>query len=324
MRSFWARMGVTETNRRFAQSCFIIATRNRPDKLVEAARSLVSQTVLPRELCVVDASEVAGARAEIESLCRAAGLDLDYVHPAPPGLTVQRNLGIDRTTGDPVFFIDDDVWMAPDAHEEVLAEYDRWGQELGGVRGVWLTPPSARRLSVAWRRFFGMETWRPEASGRMRPGFFTDVATTSDDVRRVESFVGWFMSFRREVFEHERFDENLADYGFKEDADFSYRVAKRGYVLVQTPRAKIQHAKAPDQRLSPYELQRMNMANHLYLHRKNMPQTFKFRAALWWGMTGTFILNVGKSVETRDRGYAMGMIAGAWDQLNGKRSSTTR
>jgi GT2 family glycosyltransferase len=298
-----------------AGSCFIVATRNRPELLVKAVESLIGQTVLPRELCIVDASEEASARAEIESLCEEAGLELDYVHPAAPGLTVQRNLGVDRTTGDPVFFIDDDVWMTPNVHEEVLAEYERWGPELGGVRGVWLRPPASGRLSVSWRRFFGMETWRPEASGRMRPGFFTDVATTSADVRRVESFVGWFMSFRREVFELERFDENLADYGFKEDADFSYRVVKRGYVLVQTPRAKIDHAKTAAQRLSPFELQRMNLANHVYLHRKNMPQTLRYRAALWWGLTGTFLLSVGKAIEARDPGYATGMIVGAWDQV---------
>jgi GT2 family glycosyltransferase len=283
----------------------------------------VAQTVLPMELCIVDSSDETPARAEIENLCEEAGIRLDYVHPAPAGLTRQRNLGIDRTAGDPVFFIDDDVWMEPDVHEEVLAEYERWGPELGGVRGTWLEPPVAGRASVLWRRFFGMETWRPEASGRMRPGFFTDVITTSAEPRRVESFVGWFMSFRRGVFEQERFDENLGDYAFREDSDFSYRVAKRGYVLVQTPRARITHEKTGAQRLTPFELQRMNMENQLYLHRKNMPQTLKYRAALWWGLTGTFILSVGKAVETRDRGYATGMIAGAWDQLTGKRRESS-
>ena len=297
-------------------SSFVIATRNRPDLLLHAVQSLVQQSVLPAELCIVDASEEAKGRGEVAALCEAAGVRLDYVHPAPAGLTIQRNLGIDRTTGDPVFFLDDDAWMAPDVHEEVLAEYGRWGPELGGVRGVWLDPPAQGRLSILWRRSFGMETWRPEASGRMRPGFFTDVVTTSADVRRVESFVGWFMSFRREVFEHERFDESLADYAFKEDADFSYRVVKRGYVLVQTPRARIRHAKSPSQRLSPFELQRMNMANHVYLHRKNMPQDFRHRAALWWGLTGTFLLNLGKVVQTRDPGWATGMIAAARDQLS--------
>ena len=299
-------------------SSFVIATRNRPELLLHAVQSLVQQSVLPAELCIVDASEEAKGQGEVAALCEAAGVRLDYVHPAPAGLTIQRNLGIDRTTGDPVFFLDDDAWMAPDVHEEVLAEYGRWGPELGGVRGGWLDPPAQGRLSILWRRSFGMETWRPEASGRMRPGFFTDVVTTSADVRRVESFVGWFMSFRREVFEHERFDESLADYAFKEDADFSYRVVKRGYVLVQTPRARIDHRKSDVERFTPFDHQRMNLANQFYLHRKNMPQTAKNRAALWWALVGMFVLNAGKAVHTRDRGYITGLTVGAWEQARGR------
>jgi GT2 family glycosyltransferase len=306
---------VTTPDRRRAGSCFVVATRNRPDYLLEAMRSVVQQTVLPSEVCIVDSSDEAPALIEIERICEEAGIRLEYIHPAPAGLPRQRNIGIDHTSGDPVFFIDDDAIMEPDVHEVVLAEYECWGSEIGGVRGTWLEPPAAGHLSILWRRFFGMETWRPEASGRMRPGFFTDVITTSAEPRRVESFVGWFMSFRRGVFVYERFDENLSDYAFKEDSDFSYRVARRGYVLVQTPRARIAHAKTEAQRLSPFELQRMNMANHVYLHRKNMPQTLRYRAALWWGLTGTFLLNVGKAVQTRDPGYATGMLAGAWDQL---------
>ena len=59
------------------------------------------------------------------------------------------------------------------------------------------------------------------------------------------------MSYRRGVFEHERFDESLAGYAFKEDIDFSYRVVKRGYVLVQTPRARIVHHKSPHRTVCP-------------------------------------------------------------------------
>ena len=226
-----------------AESCFIIATWNRHDYLVEAVRSLVRQTVLPAELCIVDSSDETPARAEIEELCAAAGIRLDYVHPAPRGLTIQRNIGIDRTTGDPVFLIDDDVVLAEDVHEEILAEFGRWGPELGGVRGAPVFPPDPGRATILWRKFFGMGGWWPEGSGRVRAGFFVEGVASSESVRRVEHFNGWFMSFRREVFEHERFDENLAGYAFKEDADFTYRVSKRGYVLVQTPKAKIHHHK---------------------------------------------------------------------------------
>jgi glycosyltransferase involved in cell wall biosynthesis len=285
---------------------------------VEAVRSLLEQTVLPGELCIVDSSEETPVRAEIEELCGSADLELDYVHPAPRGLTVQRNLGIDRTTGDPVFFLDDDTRMAPDAHAEVLAEYERWGSELGGIRGTPLRPAKASRLVILWRRFFGMGGWWPEASGKVRGGFFAEVATAPAGVRRVEHFSGWFMSFRREVFEHERFDEKLSGYALKEDVDFSYRLFKRGYLLVQTPRAQMEHLRTPAQRLSPFDLQRMYLANQFYLHRKNMPQTVKHRAALWWALIGTLVLNTGKTFQTRDLGWVTGLIAGAWEQARGR------
>jgi GT2 family glycosyltransferase len=307
-----------QTERGRADSSFIIATRNRPDYLLGTVQSLAAQTALPRELCIVDSSERTPARAEIEHLCAEAGVALDYVHPAPRGLTVQRNIGIDRTSGDPVFLIDDDVWIAPGAHEEALAEYERWGPELGGVRGVPLRPLVPNRLLILWRRLFGMGGWWPGASGKMRGGFFAEVVIDSAEAHTTEHFSGWFMSYRRAVFEHERFDENLSGYAFKEDVDFSYRLFKRGYVLVQTPKARIDHLRAPSQRLSPFDLQRMNLANQFYLHRKNMPQTVGYKAALWWALLGTFILNVGKTIYTRDAGWVTGLIVGAWEQARGR------
>ena len=50
--------------------------------------------------------------------------------------------------------------------------------------------------------------------------------------------------YRREVFDKVRFDEKLSGYAWKEDIDFSYRVVQEGYVLVQTPRALIDHRRA--------------------------------------------------------------------------------
>jgi GT2 family glycosyltransferase len=129
---------------------------------------------------------------------------------------------------------------------------------------------------------------------------------------------GWFMSYRREVFDKVRFDEKLSGYAWKEDIDFSYRVVQEGYVLVQTPRARIDHRKSDVERFTPFDHQRMNLANQFYLHRKNMPQTAKNRAALWWALVGMFVLNAGKAVHTRDRGYITGLTVGAWEQARGR------
>ena len=301
-----------------APSSFVIATRNRPRELAATVESLVRQTVLPSELCVVDSSAEPVARAVVERLCAEAELRLHYVHPAARGLTVQRNLGIDHTSGDPVFFIDDDVWLAPDCHEAVLREYDRWGPELGGVRGVPVRPARPPLVSILWRRLFGIGGWWPEASGKMRRGFFVEGISESAGVRKLDYFNGWFMSYRREVVRLERFDEALAGYAYKEDIDYSHRVRRRGYVLVQTPAARIDHLKTSTGRMLPFRLQRMNLANQFYLHRKHMPQTLHYRAALWWALIGLFTLNVGKAVQQRDHGYITGLVVGAWEQLRGR------
>ncbi|MGH2754822.1 MAG: glycosyltransferase family 2 protein [Actinomycetota bacterium] len=306
---------MTETTR--ASSAFIIATRNRPDDLLSTIRSLLDQTVLPAELCIVDSSDETPTRADIEKLCNEAGLQLDYHHPAPRGLTVQRNYGIDRTQGDPVFFIDDDVAMAPDCHERVLDEYERWGPELAGVRATPVRPARPALGTRVYRRIFGIGGWWPESSGRVRPGFYAEGISESAGVRKVEYFNGWFMSFRREVFAHERFDEALAGYGYKEDIDFSYRVSRR-FTLVQTPKARCDHLKAPAARLDSHNLQRMNMANQFYLHRKLMPQDLFHKTALWWSLLGLFVLFLGKAIQTRDPGLVTGLAAGAFEQARGR------
>lgn len=274
--------------------------------------------MLPDELCIVDSSEETPTRAAVEQFCARAGIRLHYVHPAPRGLTVQRNVGIEKTTGDPVFLIDDDVWMGPEVHEEILAEYGRWGAELGGVRGAPLHPQRPGKLTILWRRLFGMGGWWPEASGRMRSGFYVEGVAASTGVRKLEYFNGWFMSYRRAVFEHERFDEKLSGYAFKEDVDFSYRLVKRGYVLVQTPRALVDHRKSSAERLSTFELERMHLANQFYLHQKNMPQTLRYRAGLWWALLGRFLLYLPKAMRTRDVGRVAGLVIGAWEQARGR------
>jgi GT2 family glycosyltransferase len=152
----------------------------------------------------------------------------------------------------------------------------------------------------------------------MRAGFFVEGVASSDGVRKLEYLNGWFMSYRREVFGHERFDEKLSGYAFKEDIDFSYRVVKRGYVLVQTPRARIDHLRSESERLSPFEVERMHVANQFYLHRKNMPQTFRHKASLWWALTGMLLLHLVKVVQTRDAGRVAGLAVGAWEQVRGR------
>jgi GT2 family glycosyltransferase len=306
-----------------AGSAFIIATRNRADDLLATVESVVGQTRMPSELCIVDSSESAPMRTAIESRCADAGVKLDYYHPAPAGLTIQRNIGIDRTQGDPVFLIDDDVRLDPRCHEELLAEYARRGSEVGGVRPQMDGVKLPMRITHLYARLFGIGGWWPKNTGRVRTSMFAEFVSESNEPIPVECFPGSFMSYRREVFADERFDEALAGYAYKEDIDFSYRVSRR-YVLLQTPAARYRHVMTPSQRMSVHQVQRMLVVNHAYLHRKLMPQTFGSRMALWWAILGVFILGIGKAVKDKDVGWMTGPVAGTALELKRSRRGSSR
>jgi GT2 family glycosyltransferase len=213
--------------------------------------------------------------------------------------------------------LDDDVVLDPACHAQVLEEYERWGSALGGVRAAPVRPSRPPRASIAWRRLFGIGGWWPEASGRVRSGFWLEGTSESAGVKKQEAFVGYFMSYRREVFSSERFDEALSGYASQEDIDFSYRVSRR-YALVQTPRARCDHLKTGTDRMRSHDLERMKLGNHFYLFRKNMPQDTRHKAALWWGLTGLFLHSVVKAVVRADAGLATGIAVGAWEQARGR------
>jgi glycosyltransferase involved in cell wall biosynthesis len=250
-----------------ADSAVVIPTRNRPDELLSAIEALLLQSVLPGEICVVDSSDETRSRREIEILCREAEVPLDYFHPAPRGLTIQRNIGVDRTRGDPIFFIDDDVLLAPDCHEQILKGFARNGAEVGGISA---TPSRSPRRSLAtsqlFQRVFGLGGCDRDNFARMRPGFFCEQVCNPSDVVRLECMRGLCMSFRRAVFQHQRFDNILPGYALKEDVDFGYRVS-RHYLLLQIPKARCEHMESPMNRLNYNLGMRVYLGNLVFLLR---------------------------------------------------------
>jgi GT2 family glycosyltransferase len=125
------------------------------------------------------------------------------------------------------------------------------------------------------------------------------------------------MSFRRAVFQHQRFDNILPGYALKEDVDFGYRVS-RHYLLLQIPKARCEHMESPRNRLNSHLGMRVYLGNQVYLHRKNMPQDLRHQTALWWGLFGLLLWFTARAIIERDAGLVTGLIAGAWDQLRGR------
>ena len=241
----------------------VVATLDRPEPLRRTLESLREAEPQPDEVFVVDADSEASARGLVLEL--QEGLPLHYVN-AEPGLTKQRNLGLDRASGDVVVFLDDDVALPRNLFAVLDEAYA--GEEVVGATGRVIEPNMPARRggpSSLVRRLV-----LPDS--RRRPGRFTRYGypryvIASDGPCDVEFMPGCFMSARRTIAAEVRFDESLGAYGLAEDEDFSYRLSRRGRV-VYLPQVVVVHEKLGFRSYDSRDLGRLVVRNRSYLFRK--------------------------------------------------------
>ena len=113
----------------------IIPTYNRPESLKDCILSILEQTVMPNEIIIVDDGNLSGIPFKNE--LSEAGVNCRYFKKNVPGLTESRNTGVKLSTGEIVFFLDDDVVLFRNYLEEILGiYYQDDGENNAGVGGL--------------------------------------------------------------------------------------------------------------------------------------------------------------------------------------------
>jgi GT2 family glycosyltransferase len=242
----------------------VIATRGRPAVLRETLASVARCDPAPAEVLVVDGD----ADASAEPVAREAGVR--YVR-SPPGLTLQRNTGIDTAEGDVLVFVDDDTEVDPGLLAALAPGYG--DPDVLGVTG----PVLDRDL----RRFGNVRSrWRRLLPGGGREGSLTRFAyprRIQDETREhdVEYMLGGLLTVRRDVAARLRFDERLGGYGYLEDEDFSYRLSRVGRIRF-LPAASVVHRNVGAEEkmgAGARDFNRTVVVNRTYLFRKNFRRT---------------------------------------------------
>jgi GT2 family glycosyltransferase len=230
------------------QSCemtfsVIVATKNRAADLERMLPTLASQTHLPEELIIVDQSCGGETRRVVERFERdlnAAGHRapaMAYLHDATlAGAGAARNVGIERSCGQILVFLDDDVLLEPEFIHELLRVYQEH-PDAGGVSGVvtnYMLPPRAARLL---RRLF----WTGPFHDERQDLYWRADRLRSHQPIRVRRLGSGLMSIRRQALADDRFDALYSGSG--EDVELTWRIHERCPLFV-APRARLLHARS--------------------------------------------------------------------------------
>lgn len=287
----------------------IIPTRNRPDDLAKAVASVRAQTRPPEEFIIVDQSLGDESRSLVEALMYGDGrVQLVYVHdPGISGLVEAKRVAAERSSGDIVCFLEDDVILEPDYIEQIAQGFaDR--PEMVGCCGIITNPP---------RQPFGYEF----IFHLFHRGIFRDVRVGiygRFDMRGQAFIASDFLSggvsaWRQEVFSAVPFDVANGFHMF-EDIDFSTRVARHfGSRLFINPNARLEHHWSPANRevLGAKQQRKLTECIVYYKKRRDWPWA---TIALSWLLVGMFIESVFQSYSFRSfgpmRGYFFGLRDG--------------
>ena len=277
----------------------IICTRNRVDDLANCLESLKDQIHLPDEVVIVDSSDNDLVRALLkESLYES--LPIKYIH-TESGLTKQRNVGIENSHGDVVFFFDDDVVLDKKYIEKVVDLYqEKRLDNVGGVQGIDLNINKSfleGKKRLVFHRLFLLNR-RDKYSKLLASGNVTHLDVASPEIRysktplRVFVLSGCLMSYHRKVLKEFKFDNSYDGYSHGEDVDFSHRVSSK-YNLYFTPCAKAFHNQSIDKKkwYKTADFIESKIRCQIKLFNKHMSHNPINYLFLFWSWLGLLIWN---------------------------------
>lgn len=241
----------------------LIPTLRRPEQLRETLESVLAADPPPHEILVIDGDSERSAEPVLDALRSEGGPPLTYI-AGEPSVTKQRNLGIDRATGEVVVFLDDDVAVRNDLFSVL-------GRAFADETVVGATGPIVERAA---HKIGGTQSGlRRVLFAGVSEGAFSDFGypryVVDESVERdVEFMPGCMMSVRRDLAATIRFDETMTGYALAEDEDFSYRASRAGRIRF-LPGAPVEHKKTGFTSANARELGRKVVVNRTYLFRKN-------------------------------------------------------
>ncbi|RJQ18382.1 MAG: glycosyltransferase family 2 protein [Nitrospiraceae bacterium] len=271
----------------------VIPTKNRPVDLRYSLRSIVNQTLLPKEVIIIDASSDSTSTENERSCAEILGNCVKMIYQrSPSGVNKQRNTGADIATAEIVFFLDDDVKLNSDYSEKIIEVYKAKGNcNVGGVQGCIKNYYNESWINRAYKKLFFMTRVSVNEESRFLPSLGYVYILSPKNIIEVQAMPSLICSYYRTVFNEFRFDETFHRCT---DLEISYRISK-AYKLYQTPYAVATHHHTEETHMNIKKLNRSYIIHMHKLMKKHMPGRINNKLAYFWSIIGELIMSAAKS-----------------------------
>ena len=241
----------------------VIPTKNRPAEILTCLASVYEHSPDVEEVIVVDQSATPYELPAYPRLVHLYDTSLS-------GASAARNAGAAAAHGELLLFIDDDCLLRNDAVTALVAAFDA-NPDVIGVQA-----------QLVDKDFIPV----PLSARIFEHGFFdTNRYGPANDLRRM---AGAGCAYRRSLFEHVQFDEELRGYSYGEDYDFAIR-ARRSGRLILAENAIVEHAASQTNRFDRLRSFQARWKNLNYIYAKNRAHAAPADRLwhLWWKLGET-------------------------------------
>jgi len=231
----------------------VIPTYFRPDDLAELFDSLLTQTIKPLEVIVIDDTPA----DMIEVVCEIYKVRFESVrstliyirNPRERSIAIARNVGAEKAQGEIIIFLDSDVILYPDYIAKIMEVFRKYSNALG-VQGWNVNAKKIRThpLIKAIQTFFRLQHYVKDSCK------FTEYPNMLTKTINCEYLHGSNFAVKRDILTEFKFDDTLKKYSYMEDLLFSHSVYQKfTTVLYITPNAKCIHKRSKEGRMEMAE-----------------------------------------------------------------------
>jgi GT2 family glycosyltransferase len=279
----WRKPGLR--SRGLDDCTLVVATFKRPGEMVILLERLGGVPDPPGEVVVVDGSPEDSVGKAVSGWARTVSAPFDLVYvKSPAGLTRQRNVGVDASTGEFIFFLDDDCLPDPGYFREIRDVFRKdTAGEIAVVCGS-IINEMGKPVTLRWRIRFLLRLVPRGESGKYYPTATSvprSLVSPFSGIRPVDIVPGGATAYRRAVFDRHRFSEFFSGYAQGEDVEMSLRIGKE-QKLVWCGDAHVNHYHAPGGRPASYQKGRMEVRNRFFIWKRYSPEpTLLDRLRFW-------------------------------------------